>query len=241
MDNVLTEALVRALAVGTPLLLACLGAILNERAGVVNLGVEGLMAVGALAAFAVAAGSPDANLWLAVGAAMLAGAALALLHAIATVTLRANQFVSGLALALIGTGAAGLLGKRFEGLPLFNKVADWNLGGFTISPFTVAALLLAGAMAFWLGATRSGLGVLLPADSYNVSEDEGSWIGVGSTESLAEAVADPPPPFPLPFTQSPYLVQCLRSLSLLGTSQSLAAPGALAGVCGRGSAGLLAG
>ncbi|MFT2718568.1 ABC transporter permease [Deinococcus sp. A31D244] len=157
MDNVVIEALVRALAVGTPLLLACLGAILNERAGVVNLGVEGLMAVGALAAFAVAASSPDANLWLAVGASMLAGAALALLHAVATITLRANQFVSGLALALIGTGAAGLLGKRFEGLPLFNKVADLSLGGFTISPFTVAALLLAGAMAFWLGATRSGL------------------------------------------------------------------------------------
>ncbi|GAA0519749.1 ABC transporter permease [Deinococcus depolymerans] len=157
MDNVLTEALVRALAVGTPLLLACLGAILNERAGVVNLGVEGLMAVGALAAFAVAASSPDANLWLAVGASMLAGAALALLHAVATITLRANQFVSGLALALIGTGAAGLLGKRFEGLPLFNKVADLSMGGLTVSPFTVAALLLAGAMAFWLGATRSGL------------------------------------------------------------------------------------
>ncbi|GAA5438186.1 ABC transporter permease [Deinococcus aquaticus] len=157
MDNVVIEALVRALAVGTPLLLACLGAILNERAGVVNLGVEGLMAVGALAAFAVAASSPDANLWLAVGASMLAGAALALLHAVATITLRANQFVSGLALALIGTGTAGLLGKRFEGLPLFNKVADLSLGGFTISPFTVAALLLAGAMAFWLGATRSGL------------------------------------------------------------------------------------
>ncbi|GGR46043.1 sugar ABC transporter permease [Deinococcus seoulensis] len=157
MDNVVIEALVRALAVGTPLLLACLGAILNERAGVVNLGVEGLMAVGALAAFAVAASSPDANLWLAVGASMLAGAALALLHAVATITLRANQFVSGLALALIGTGAAGLLGKRFEGLPLFNKVADLSLGGLTVSPFTVAALLLAGAMAFWLGATRSGL------------------------------------------------------------------------------------
>ena len=120
MDNIVIEALVRALAVGTPLLLACLGAILNERAGVVNLGVEGMMAVGALAAFAVASSAPDASLWAAVGAAMLAGAALSGLHALATVTLRANQFVSGLALALVGTGAAGLLGKKFEGLPLFN-------------------------------------------------------------------------------------------------------------------------
>ena len=157
MDNVLLEALVRALAVGTPLLLACLGAIINERAGIVNLGVEGLMAVGALAAFAVASKSPDASLWAAVGGAMLAGAALSALHAFATVTLRANQFVSGLALAMIGTGAAGLLGKKFEGLPLFNKVPDWNLGGFTLSPFTLAALVLAGLLAFYLNSTRGGL------------------------------------------------------------------------------------
>lgn len=65
MEQIILEALARALAVGTPLLLACLGAILNERGGVVNLGVEGLMAVGALAAFAVA--YPQGNLWLAVG------------------------------------------------------------------------------------------------------------------------------------------------------------------------------
>lgn len=157
MDNVIVEALVRALAVGTPLLLACLGAIVNERAGVVNLGVEGMMAVGALAAFAVASRAPDANLWLAVLAALLAGAALAYLHALATITLRANQFVSGLALALLGTGTAGLLGKKYEGLPLFNKVPDWAPGGFTISPFTVAALLLAGVLAFYLNGTRAGL------------------------------------------------------------------------------------
>ena len=155
MEQIVLEALARALAVGTPLLLACLGAVLNERGGVVNLGVEGLMAVGALAAFALA--YPQGNLWLAVGAAMLAGAALAALHAFATVTLRANQFVSGLALALLGTGAAGLLGKKFEGQPLFNKVPDWTLGGFALSPFTVAALVLAALLAFWLSSTRGGL------------------------------------------------------------------------------------
>lgn len=157
MTNIIIEALVRALAVGTPLLLASLGAIMNERSGVVNLGMEGVMAVGALAAFAVAASAPDANLWAAVVASMLAGAALCALHALATITLRANQFVSGLALALLGTGAAGLLGKRLEGAPLFNKVPDWTLGGVNISPFTVVALLLAGVLAFFLSATRPGL------------------------------------------------------------------------------------
>ena len=115
-DNVneILDALLRALAFGTPLLLASLGAIVNERAGVVNLGVEGMMALGALAGFAVAyGGGMGGNLWLAVLAAMLVGALAALLHAFVTITMRANQFVSGLALTLLGLGLAGLLGKQF--------------------------------------------------------------------------------------------------------------------------------
>ena len=183
MDNVVVEALVRALAVGTPLLLASLGAVVNERAGIVNLGMEGVMAVGALAAFAVASSAPDASLWGAVGASMLAGAALCALHALATVTLRANQFVSGLALALIGTGAAGLLGKKYEGLPLFNKVPDWTLGSFTISPFTVGALLLAGLLAFYLNSTRAGL--TLRSVGENPAAADVLGVNVGLVRSLA--------------------------------------------------------
>jgi general nucleoside transport system permease protein len=121
MDEVL-NALARALSFGTPLLLASLGAMVNERAGVVNLGVEGMMALGALAAA---------------------------LHALVTLGFRANQFVSGLALTMLGLGVAGLLGKRYEGFPLFNTALEW--------PFTVAALILAGALAFMFYFTRVGL------------------------------------------------------------------------------------
>jgi len=143
----LINALTRALAIGTPLLFASAGAIVNERAGVVNLGVEGMMAVGALAAFAVAySGAP---LGLAVLAAIGAGVTLALLHAVVTITLRANQFVSGLALTMLGLGVAGLLGKRFEGFPLFNQAPVW--------PFTVAALSAAVALALVFQGTRPGL------------------------------------------------------------------------------------
>jgi simple sugar transport system permease protein len=145
------NAMNRALSFGTPLLLASLGAIINERAGVVNLGVEGMMAVGALAAFAVAYGSGagDGNLYLAVVAAALAGTLLSLLHALASIALRANQFVSGLALTMIGLGVAGLLGKRFEGFPLFNQAPE--------GPFTLGAVLLALILAFVLAYTRLGL------------------------------------------------------------------------------------
>ncbi|WP_276955267.1 ABC transporter permease [Allomeiothermus silvanus] len=150
MDEIL-NAFTRALSFGTPLLLASLGAIVSERAGVVNLGVEGMMAVGALAGFAVAYGSGtgDGNLFLAVLAAMGAGTLAAMLHAFVTITLRANQFVSGLALSMLGLGVAGLLGKRFEGVPLFNQPPEL--------PFTALAIGLALALAFGLHATRWGL------------------------------------------------------------------------------------
>lgn len=148
--NELTDALLRALAFGTPLLIASLGAIVNERAGVVNLGVEGMMALGALSGFAVAyGGGMGGNLWLAVLAAMAAGALAATLHAFVTITLRANQFVSGLALTLLGVGLAGMLGKKFEGFPLFNQPPQW--------PFTVGAIVLAGVLALIFSGTRLGL------------------------------------------------------------------------------------
>ena len=146
MDEVV-NALLRAVAFGTPLLFGALGALVNERAGVVNLGIEGVMSVGALAGFAAAYGG--APLWLACLAAMLAGAALCALHALACITLRANQFVSGLALALLGVGLSGLLGKRYEGFPLLEQAPGW--------PFAVGGLALALVCAVFLRATRAGL------------------------------------------------------------------------------------
>jgi general nucleoside transport system permease protein len=150
MDEIL-GAVLRALAFGTPLLLASLGAIINERAGVVNLGVEGMMILGALTGFAVAYGdgTGNGNLFLAVLAAMSIGALASMVHAFVTITLRANQFVSGLALTMLGLGISGLLGKRFEGMPLFNQAPEWI--------FTLAAVVLALLLAFMLYATHIGL------------------------------------------------------------------------------------
>jgi len=150
MDEIF-NALTRALSFGTPLLLASLGAIVNERAGVVNLGVEGMMALGALTAFSVAygTGAGDGSLPLAVAAAMLVGAVAACLHAFVTITLKANQFVSGLALTMLGLGVAGLLGKRYEGFPLLNQAPE--------IPFTIMAVVLALLLAFLFFFTRAGL------------------------------------------------------------------------------------
>ena len=104
-----------AIPAGTPLLYGTLGEVITERSGVLNLGVEGMMIVGAVTAFGVT--QATGNVWLGVAAAALVGGALALVHAFASITLRVNQVVSGLALTMLGLGTSGLLGKRYVGLP----------------------------------------------------------------------------------------------------------------------------
>ena len=120
MLEVLLDATVRS---GTPILLATLGAIINERAGVINLGIEGLMLIGALAGFAGthASGSLLAGVLAAFGAAMAAGS----IHGCITVWLRGNQIVSGLALTMFGIGVSALFGRSMVGLTIsgFDRIA----------------------------------------------------------------------------------------------------------------------
>lgn len=146
MDEV-WAALLRSMIFGTPILIAALGNLLNERAGVVNLGVEGMMAVGALAAFATAQATGSGTLGVLAG--ILAGGLFSLPHALVAVSLRANQFVSGLALAMLGLGLAGLLGKRFEGQPLLASLPEM--------PFVYLGLVLAIGLWVFLYWTHAGL------------------------------------------------------------------------------------
>lgn len=117
MENVLiTSILAAAIVSGTPLILAAMGELVTEKAGVLNLGAEGMMAVGAVTAFAVvfSGGGPA----LGVLAAMAAAALMALAFGFLTLTMLANQVASGLALALFGVGLAAFVGKPFEAAPL---------------------------------------------------------------------------------------------------------------------------
>jgi general nucleoside transport system permease protein len=100
---------------GTPLIFAGIGELLAERSGVLNLGVEGMMLVGAVSGFAVAART--GNPWLAVLTAIIAGGAVAGGHAVLTVTLGTEQVTTGLSLALFGTGLSAFLGKSYVGIP----------------------------------------------------------------------------------------------------------------------------
>ena len=162
-----TLILAAGVASGTVLLFAAVGEIFAERSGVLNLGVEGMMLIGAVAGFsaAVATGSP----WLALIVAMLAGGLLSLLHGVVTIHLRADQVVSGLALTFLGTGLARVLGDGLSnagsiatlpqltvplvsGIPLIGPVFFRDQ-----SVLTYVGYLLVPAAWFWINRTRPGL------------------------------------------------------------------------------------
>ncbi len=159
----------RTLVFSTPLLWAALGEIYAERAGVVNLGVDGMMTLGAFFAFAVAqaSGSPELGLVVAAGAGGLA----ALLHAVVAVTLRANQYVSGLALGMFGVGLAGLLGRGWEGVPLGRSLPE-------LSTVTYGGLILAAVLWVVLYHTRWGVVIR------SAGESPGAADAVGVNVSL---------------------------------------------------------
>ncbi|WLS04785.1 ABC transporter permease [Shinella oryzae] len=150
----------------TPLLLASLGLIICERAGVLNLGAEGLMAVGAMtgAIIVLSGGNP----WAALGGGAIAAAALALLFGLATVVKRADHTLSGLAIVAIGLGVTGVLGrpyvqKTFPGIETLGDLFGIDRGtvfGRIVAvqdPVTIALPLIVFALWWWLQKTRSGL------------------------------------------------------------------------------------
>jgi general nucleoside transport system permease protein len=115
MMDVLTGILSTAFLAGGVLALAALGEVLAERVGVVNLGVEGVMALGAITAIAVVTAVP--NPFLGFLAALVVGLGCGVLFAVGTVYVQANQVLCGLALTLMGTGLAAAIGKAYSGLP----------------------------------------------------------------------------------------------------------------------------
>jgi general nucleoside transport system permease protein len=138
------------LAALTPFLLAALGELVTERSGVLNLGVEGMMIMGAVAGFGGA--FITQNPWVGIVTSILAGMAMALLFAVLAVTLVTNQVATGLALTLLGLGLSGLIGENFVGqpgvkLPAFNG----------IDPLMIAALALTVLVAYVLFRTKWGL------------------------------------------------------------------------------------
>lgn len=149
----------------TPLLIAALGELVTERSGVLNLGVEGMMAMGAACSFAAAV-TFDSTL-IGVGSGMLAGVLMAALFALVVLGFAANQVGSGLALTIFGLGLSGLVGAPFVGsrrdpvghvsLPGLSDLPVLGRTLFSQDPFVYASLILTLLIALYLAGTRSGL------------------------------------------------------------------------------------
>lgn len=162
MVEILLDATVRA---GTPILFATLGAILNERAGIINLGIEGLMLIGALAGFAGTfySGSPLIGILAAFAVTFVAGS----IHALITVQLRGNQIVSGLAMTMFGIGVTALFGRGMVGqtigglerlpIPGLSQLPIIGRPFFQQDLLIYASFVLVFLLWFFLYRTRTGL------------------------------------------------------------------------------------
>ncbi|HSR79592.1 MAG TPA: ABC transporter permease, partial [Hyphomicrobiaceae bacterium] len=130
--ELLANILISAMIAATPLLFAATGELVAERSGVLNLGVEGMMIVGAIAGFSTIIATKSATLALA--AAIASGAVMAALFGVLALTLRANQVASGLALTMFGLGLSALWGQGYSGLsaPAFPRLF---IPGLTDIPF----------------------------------------------------------------------------------------------------------
>jgi len=184
--SALTLFLQTAVQMGTHILFAVLGGILCEKVGNLNLGIEGMMLMGAAAGFAAALAT--ANPLAAVVAAGCAGALGALIYGAITITLRGNQVVTGLILTIFGTGVSGFWGKSLAGkalpdsiqrafapvtVPLLGDIPVAGAVFFRQSPYALAGMILGVLMYVYFRFTRIGLNARAVGENPAVADAAG--------------------------------------------------------------------
>lgn len=179
--EIIVAILSAAVRSGTPILYATLGEILTERSGVLNLGLEGIMLMGAFTGFSFtyATGNP----WIGILAAFITGMAVTLIHAFLSITMGANQVVSGLAITMAGTGASSLLGRHYIGqtitglspvpVPFLHNIPVLGPVLFDHDPLVYISFFLVAGMTFFLGFTKAGLNLRAVGDSPRSADSVG--------------------------------------------------------------------
>lgn len=165
MMETLTFLLSGTMIAATPFLIAAFGGLINEKAGVLNLSIEGMMAFGAAVAFISV--SLGAHYTFGLGLAGLAGALLAFVFGLVAIVLMGNQVAVGLAVGILGLGLSGLIGQDFEAttvptvqswpVPYLSEIPILGPGLFDHTPLVYLAPLLAVATWYTLRNTRIGL------------------------------------------------------------------------------------
>ena len=173
----LIPVLLSVISAATPLLLAATGELVAEKSGVLNLGIEGMMLVGAIVAFAVTLSPGSAT--LGVLAAAAAGIGMAFVFSVLTLVLLANQVAAGLALAIFGTGLSALIGKGFVGnavpplpkldLPVLSNLPALGPILFRQDVLVYASFLVLAGVGWFLHRSRPGLALRAVGDSHDAA------------------------------------------------------------------------
>lgn len=176
-----TPVVLTVITAATPLLFAALGELVTEKSGILNLGVEGMMLMGAIAAFAIA--TVTGSYTLAILGAALAGAMSAGIFGLLTLSLMANQVATGLALTIFGIGMSALLGQEFVGLPIdplpkldITGLSDMAVIGpilFGQDILVYLSLFMVAAIHWFLYSTRSGLVLRAVGDNHDAAHSIG--------------------------------------------------------------------
>lgn len=177
----ITSFVLSIISASTPLLLAASGELITEKSGVLNLGVEGMMLIGAIAGFATAHATGSAM--LGVAAAMFAGAAISMIFAVLTLSLLANQIATGLALTIFGHGFAALLGAGFVGIaaptlpqlavPILSKIPFFGPILFDQNILIYFSFAVLFGIAWFLRKTHAGLILRAVGDSHDAAHAMG--------------------------------------------------------------------
>lgn len=184
--------LIAVIEFGTLLYLAALGETIAEKSGVLNLGVEGMMAMGAVAAFW--AGVETGNPWLALLVGVIAGALFSAIHGVVAVVMGADQVVSGLALTIGGLGLAAFLGQDLVVQPPGARFEATNLGPLSDIPWVgeiifqqsaVSWIALVLGLITWFVLTRTRAGLIIRAVGESASAADSSGTSVVKTRMIA--------------------------------------------------------
>jgi general nucleoside transport system permease protein len=186
---------IAVLRIATPLILGTLGVLLCERAGVLNLGIEGIMVAGAFTGWlAVYSGAP---LWIGVAVAAATGAVFGLLHAFLTVTLALSQHVSGLGITLLATSLSyygyRVSFPKVSTPPTVTPFADMDWLGLPVlaqqTPLTLLALVLVPVLAYVLYRTPVGLAIRMVGENPQAAEGQGVSVAATRTGAIVAGSA----------------------------------------------------
>ena len=167
--------MVAIMGAATPLLFAAIGELVVEKAGVLNLGVEGMMIVGAISGFAISVSTGNPVVGIIAGG--IGGMLLSLIFGVLTQYLLSNQVATGLGLTLFGLGVAALIGQPFAGIkpPSFPAMEFTNIAvrPVVIDPMIIASFVLVAAVALFLTRTRPGLVLRAVGENHDAAHSLG--------------------------------------------------------------------